>query len=69
MKVKVEIDTDDILEFTSRYEESEIANSFLDKTSDEALVSEVVSRGLIEEVLDEVNPDDRLRIINYYLTE
>ena len=70
MKIQAEIDTNDILSYAStRREEQAIADSFIGSTTDEALVSEVVSRGLVEEVLDELNPDDRQRIINYYMVE
>lgn len=70
VKIQTEIDTNDILLYAStRREEQAIADSFIGSTTDEALVSEVVSRGLVDEVLEQLDPNERKRILNEYMYE
>ncbi|MBP5722480.1 MAG: hypothetical protein J6X18_02720 [Bacteroidales bacterium] len=70
IKIQTEIDTNDILLNASTIrEEQEIADSFIGSTTDEALVSEVVSRGLVDEALEQLDPNERKRILNEYMYE
>ena len=66
MDILVRINTDDLLEHTSVSEDREIANSFLNKATDDALVKEVCSRGLAEEVLDSLSDDERRELFESY---
>ena len=52
MKIQIDFDTDNLLAHTSRQEDQEIGNQFLQCASDDAIISEIESRKLFDEVLD-----------------
>lgn len=52
MIIQVDIDTDNLLANTSSKEDQEIGNQFLQYASDDALIEEIESRKLFDEVLD-----------------
>jgi len=67
MKVLVEIDTLDIFNRTASYkEDSEIVEEMLDRLRDEVLVSAVISRGLADDVWDELPTEKQEEIIDTY---
>lgn len=66
MKVKVEIDTDDLFEYTTSKEDEEIANEILPKASNEALIDEVVDRKLGDDVFAQLSKEEQISIISYY---
>ena len=57
MKIQIDFDTDNLLAHTSRSEDQEIGNQFLQCASDDAIVGEIESRKLFDEVLD-IIPDE-----------
>lgn len=52
MKIQIDFDTDNLLANTSSREDQEIGNQFLQYATDDALVGEIESRKLFDEVLD-----------------
>ena len=66
MKVKVEIDTDDLFDYTTSKEDEEIANEILPKASNEALIDEVVDRKLGDDVFAQLSKEEQISIISYY---
>lgn len=66
MKIKVEIDTDDLFDYTSSKEDEEIAKEILPKASNEALIDEVVDRKLGDDVFAQLSKEEQISIISYY---
>lgn len=62
MKVKVEIDIKDIFNSTTSKEVVDIADSIIAGASDDALIEEVLERGLASKILNELNDDEFLEI-------
>jgi hypothetical protein len=54
MKIKVEIDSEDILRFTTASEDEQFIKEMLENVSDEILVDEIFKRMLIYDVLSEL---------------
>ena len=52
MKIQIDFDTDNLLANTSSREDQEIGNQFLQYATDDALVGEIESRKLFDDVLD-----------------
>ena len=52
MLIQIDFDTDNLLANTSSKEDQEIGNQFLQYASDDALIEEIESRKLFDEVLD-----------------
>lgn len=52
MLIQIDFDTDNLLANTSSREDQEIGNQFLQYASDDALIEEIESRKLFDEVLD-----------------
>lgn len=66
MIVKVNIDTDDIFSFTSRAEDEIIARDFIQHATDEDLIDEIISRGLICDVIEVLDENSRVDIFDYF---
>lgn len=62
MKVKVEIDIKDIFNSITSKEVVDIADSIIAGASDDALIEEVLERGLASKILNELNDDEFLEI-------
>lgn len=52
MLIQIDFDTDNLLANTSSKEDQQIGNQFLQYASDDALIEEIESRKLFDEVLD-----------------
>lgn len=66
MKIKIDIDTDDLLRYTSSKEDEEIAKEIISRARDEDVVNEVIDRCLVEDVLDELNESTIEEIFGKY---
>ena len=66
MKIKIDIDIDDLLRYTSFEEDKEIAKKFISEARDEDVVNEVIDRCLVENVLDELNESTIEEIFGKY---
>lgn len=66
MKIKVEIDTRDLLMFTTSKEDKEFASEFLTYASDDDLIQEFNSRGLLSDVIDELSDKDKDSLFGEY---
>lgn len=66
MKIKVEIDIDDLTKYTSYQEDAEIAKHFISEARDEDVVNEVIDRCLVENVLDELKESTIEEIFGKY---
>ena len=66
MKIKIDIDTDDLFKYTSYQEDEEIAKEIISKARDEDVVNEVIDRCLVEDVLDELNESTIEEIFGKY---
>lgn len=58
MKVKVEIDSDDIFNYTTSKENYEIADSIIARASDDALIEEVLERDLAFKILNKLDDSE-----------
>ena len=54
MKIKVEIDSKDLLMFTTQSEDREFIKEMVENASDDVLVDEIISRELVSDVLNEL---------------
>lgn len=68
MEITVTINTDNLLEHTSRQQDEAIGNQFCVNASDDALISEVQSRRLFDELLS-IIPDEMIISRAQELTE
>lgn len=59
MKIKVEIDSEDLLKFTTAKEDEQLAKEMVENASDEILVDEIVKRMLVYDVLNELTEKER----------
>ena len=66
MKIKVDIDIDDLTKYTSNQEDKEIAKHFISEATDEDIVNEAINRCLVEDVLDELNESTIEEIFGKY---
>jgi hypothetical protein len=67
MKVKIEIDTSDILRYTSYKEDQEIAKEFIENLSDEDIINEVLNRGILEDIIEELTEDQQRELLKQYI--
>lgn len=58
MIIKVDIDTDNLLEHTTRQQDEKIGAQFIRGATDEVVIDELVSRGLVEDVLETLTKDE-----------
>lgn len=66
MKIKVEIDSEDILRFTTASEDEQLVKEMLENASDKVLVDEIISRELVSDVLDELNERELEELLAEY---
>lgn len=66
MKLKIEIDSDKLTQYTSREEDAMLADELIENASDAALVEEVVSRDIAEDVLDRLTKQKREELFKLY---
>lgn len=66
MIIKIDINTDDLMKYTSYEEDKEIAKQFISEASDKDVVDEVINRCLVEDVLDELNESTIEEIFGKY---
>lgn len=66
MKIKVEIDSEDLLKYTSAHEDRELAKELMYNLKDEDLVNEVLSREIVSDVLDELSERELEEIMAEY---
>lgn len=72
MKLKIEIDSDDLTVYTSAKEDTELAKEFIKFADDCTIIEEAINRDLITDILDELNTNDLeivLRKFEYILKE
>ena len=67
MKVKIEIDTSDILKYTSFKEDQEIAKEFIENLSDEDIIHEVLNRGILEDIIEELTENQQRELLKQYI--
>lgn len=63
-KILIQIDTDDLLEYTTAAQDREVFREFLDKIPDEMLVEEVTSRELLDDVFDESKRSEQQGLVD-----
>lgn len=66
MKIKVEIDSEDLLRFTTPREDREFIKEMLENASDEDLVNEIINRELVSDVLNELNERELEELLAEY---
>lgn len=66
MKLKVEIDSEDIFRFTTASEDEQLAKEMLYNVKDEDLVNEIISRELISDVLNELTEKELEELLAEY---
>lgn len=55
MKLRVEIDSEELLKYTTAREDSELAEELIGNAKDEVIIEEVFNRQLVSDVLDRMN--------------
>lgn len=55
MKLRVEIDSKELLKYTTAREDSELAEELIGNVKDEVIIEEVFNRHLVSDVLDKMN--------------
>lgn len=66
MKIKVEIDSEDLLRFTTASEDRQFIKEMVENASDEVLVDEIISRELVSDVLNELNERELEKLLAEY---
>ena len=66
MKIKVEIDSEDLLRFTTASEDRQFIKEMVENASDEVLVDEIISRELVSDVLNELNERELEELLAEY---
>lgn len=66
MKIKVEIDSSDLLTYTTAEEDEQLAKEMLHLIKDDVLVNEIVDRELVADVLDELSERELEEIMAEY---
>ena len=66
MKIKVEIDSEDLFRFTTRSEDEQFIKEMLENASDEVLIDEIISRELVSDVLNELNERELEELLAEY---
>lgn len=66
MKIKVEIDSEDLLRFTTASEDEQLAKEMLYNVKNEDLVNEIISRELVSEILNELNERELEELLAEY---
>ena len=72
MKLKIEIDSNDLTDYTSAKEDTELAKEFIKFADDYTIIEEAINRDLITDILEELNTNDLeivLRKFEYILKE
>lgn len=54
MKLRVEIDSKELLKYTTAREDSELAEELIGNVKDEVIIEEVFNRHLVSDVLDKM---------------
>lgn len=55
MKLRVEIDSKELLKYTTAREDSELAEELIGNVKDEVIIEEVLNRHLVSDVLDSID--------------
>lgn len=66
MKIKVEIDSEDLLRFTTASEDRQFIKEMVENASDEVLVDEIISRELVSDVLNELTEKELEELLAEY---
>ena len=66
MKIKIEIDSSCLTEYTSRDENRELAEELIENASDAAIVEEALSRDIVEDILDRMTEQQREKLFELY---
>lgn len=66
MKIKVEIDSKDLLMFTTQSEDREFIKEMVENASDDVLVDEIISRELVSDVLNELTERELEELLAEY---
>lgn len=66
MKIKVEIDSEDLLRFTTASEDEQFIKEILENASDKVLVDEIFKRMLVYDVLNELNERELEELLAEY---
>lgn len=66
MKLKVEIDSEDLFKYTTAAEDEQLAKEMLYSIKDGDLVNEILSREIVSDVLDELNERELEQLLAEY---
>lgn len=66
MKIKVEIDSEDLLRFTTASEDRQFIKEMVENASDDVLVDEIISRELVSDVLNELTEKELEELLAEY---
>ena len=66
MKIKIEIDSSQLTDYTSISEDQKLADEFIGRASDGKIISEALSRQLVEEIVDGLTPMERDKLFDLY---
>lgn len=66
MKIKVEIDSEDLLRFTTASEDEQFIKEMLENASDKVLVDEIFKRMLVYDVLNELTEKELEELLAEY---
>lgn len=66
MKIKVEIDSEDLLGFTTASEDEQFIKEMLENASDKVLVDEIFKRMLVYDVLNELTEKELEELLAEY---
>ena len=66
MKIKIDIDTDDLLIYTSFKEDQEFAKQFLSYATDEDIINELLYRNLVSDAVDELSECEKEDLFSKY---
>lgn len=58
MKLKIEIDSSDLTDYTTAKEDTELAKEFIKFADDYTIIEEAISRDLITDILEELDTND-----------
>lgn len=63
-KILIQIDTDDLLEYTTAAQDREVFREFLDKIQNDMLVEEVANRELLSDVYNESKRSEQQELMD-----
>lgn len=66
MKLKIEIDSEDLFRFTTAREDREFIKEMVENASDDVLVDEIISRELVSDVLNELTEKELEELLAEY---